>query len=172
MQGDKTMKKRRIAIFTAFLICLLLVFPMSGSAQDYEALKGIQSVKTIFDFRDGIPANALVHIQLIHETYKDDALKKITDQPEFVVVFMDSAVRLLSKNREGFSPEEKTVLTEMDNVISAMAKDGIKLEICAFAANFFGVDLNSISTEIKHVGNGWISSLGYQQQGYSLVPVF
>ena len=60
----------------------------------------------------------------------------------------------------------------MDDVIKAMADDGIRMDICAFAADFFKVDLGTISPLISRVDNGWISSIGYQEQGYTLVPVY
>ena len=60
----------------------------------------------------------------------------------------------------------------MDKVISAMSKDGIKLEICMFAANLFGVASESVSPEINRVHNGWISSMGYQAKGYALIPAY
>jgi intracellular sulfur oxidation DsrE/DsrF family protein len=53
-----------------------------------------------------------------------------------------------------------------------MSKNGIKLEICLIAAKVFNVDPASVLPEIKRVGNGWISMIGYQAQGYSLVPVY
>jgi hypothetical protein len=152
--------------------CLLLIFTALGKAGEYKALEDLKSVNTIFDFRDGKPDSALVHIKLVHDTYQDKAIKAVTEKPDFVVIFMDSSVKLLSKNREGFSPEEKKLLEEIDNVITAMSRDGIQMEICLFAANFFGVDPESISPLISRVDNGWISSMGYQAKGYSLVPAF
>ena len=53
-----------------------------------------------------------------------------------------------------------------------MSKDGVKLEICLFAAEVFGVDPASVLPEIKRVGNGWISLIGYQSKGYALVPAY
>ena len=52
-----------------------------------------------------------------------------------------------------------------------MTKDGIKFESCLIAAKLLGVEPSSILPEIKQVGNGWISLIGYQARGYSLVPV-
>ncbi|MFO8084423.1 MAG: sulfur reduction protein DsrE [Desulfobacterales bacterium] len=152
--------------------CILLTSATMGMAGDYKALKDVQSVKTVFDFRDGNPEYALVHIKLLHDTYKDKAIRDVTDKPDFVVVFMAGSVKLLSNNRESFSPEEIKFLEEMDNVIKAMAIDGIHMEICAFAANFFTVDLETVSPLISRVDNGWISSIGYQAKGYTLVPVY
>jgi len=144
----------------------------SPNAREYDALKGVKSVNTIFDFRDGKPDSALVHLKLIHDTFKDQELKAVSQKHDFVVVFMGPSVMLLSKDREKFSPDEKKQLEQFDSTISAMAKDGVRLEMCLVAANFFKVDPGSVAPEIKLVDNGWIASLGYQQQGYSLVPVF
>jgi intracellular sulfur oxidation DsrE/DsrF family protein len=161
-------KLRVILLFT----CLLLTFAATGMAGDYRALKEVQSVKTVFDFRDGNPEYALVHIKLLHDTYKDKAIRAVTDKPDFVVIFMAGSVKLLSNNRDGFSLEQKKMLEEMDNVISAMSQDGIRMEICMFASNFFNVDPASVSPLISRVDNGWISSMGYQAKGYTLVPVY
>jgi len=155
-----------------FILCLLGFFAASASAQEYEALKGIKSVNTIFDFRDGDTENALIHLKLVHDTFKDPAIRAISEKPEFVVVFMDVSVLLLSNNREKFSSEEKKLLEEFDQTIAAMAKDGIRLEVCMFAAGLLGVKPESIAPEIHPVGNGWIASLGYQQKGYSVVPAY
>ena len=155
-----------------FSICLVSLLGVSASAEEYQALKGVESVKTIFDFRDGLPDNALVHLTLVHETYKDQAVTNVSQKPEFVVVFMDSSVLLLSSDRDKFSDEERGHLEKLDKVISASSKDGIRLEVCMYAVEIFGVDPESISKEIHRVGNGWISSLGYQQKGFSLVPAY
>ncbi len=157
---------------TTVILCVLGILVAPAGAAEYEALKGVQSVKTIFDFRDGNPDTALIHLQLIHDTYKDPAIRAISSKPEFVVVFMDVSVQVLSKNRKNFSPEEQKKLETFDKTISAMAKDGIRLEVCLFAVGTLGVDPASIAPEIQRVGNGWIASLGYQQKGYALVPAY
>lgn len=144
----------------------------SAHAAEYEALKDVKSVSTIYDFRDGKAESGLVHLKLIHETYQDEAVRAISQRPQFVVVFMGPSVMLLSRDREKFSDEEKKKLAEFDNVISAMAKDGIELEVCRVALNYFGIAPESVSQDIRQVDNGWIASLGYQKKDYSLVPVF
>jgi intracellular sulfur oxidation DsrE/DsrF family protein len=87
-------------------------------------------------------------------------------------VFIGPSVKLISKNREGLSPEDQNALDEIADKISAMSKDGIKFEICLVAAKAFNVDPSSVLPEIKRVGNGFISLIGYQAQGFSLVPVY
>jgi intracellular sulfur oxidation DsrE/DsrF family protein len=51
-------------------------------------------------------------------------------------------------------------------------KDGIKLEVCIAAVERLGVDESTLLPEITKVRNGWISSIGYQQKGYALIPNF
>jgi intracellular sulfur oxidation DsrE/DsrF family protein len=114
----------------------------------------------------------LIHLQLVHDTYKDHAIQSISKKPEIVVVFMDVSVLLLSSNREKFTSEEKNRLEEFDKSIKAMAQDGIRLEVCMFAAKILGVEPDTIAPEIHRVGNGWIASLGYQQQGYAVIPAY
>jgi intracellular sulfur oxidation DsrE/DsrF family protein len=163
-------RRRIITLLCSALLLPVLALP--GSAEDYEALKGVSSVNTMFDFRDGIPQPALIHLKLIHDTYNDPAIRAASGKPEFVVVFMASSVKLLSKNRDGFSAEEKKMLEEFDQVLAAMAKDGIRLEICMFAGNVMGVDPASLPNVLIHVPNGWISAIGYQKRGYAMVPVY
>jgi len=168
------MKRNAGKIGVSFFLVLCLIVPALSTVLggEFKALEGLKSVKTIFDFRDGNPDSALIHLQLVHDTYKDKAIREVDGAPEFAVVFMGGSVKLLSKNRDGFSAQEKKGLAELDRVVSAMVKDGIRLEICMFAAHFFGVDPKSVSPEIHRVPNGWISSLGYQAKGYGLIPVF
>ena len=66
-----------------FLVLLSLSF---ASAEEYDAMKGVNSVKVMFDMRDGIPASAAVHLKLIHDTYQELSVMK--KEPVFVVVFM------------------------------------------------------------------------------------
>lgn len=165
-------KSIKTVLAAFFVLCLLGFLAVSASAQGYEALKGIKSVNTIFDFRDGDPENALIHLKLVHDTFKDPAIRAVSGKPEFVVVFMDVSVLLLSNDREKFSSEDKKRLEEFDKTIEAMAKDGIRLEVCMFAARFMGVKPESIAPQIHPVANGWIASLGYQQKGYSVVPAY
>ncbi len=162
------LKSTIVSLFLSVFI--LSMFDATASAEGYKSLEGVKSVKAIFDFRDADPGSAMVHLKLIYDTYTDKAIK--ADKPEFAVIFMGPSVKLLSKNRDGFSAEEKKTLGEFDKVITAMSKDGIRLEVCLFAANLFGLVSDSILPEIHHVENGWISSIGYQKKGYVLIPVF
>ena len=163
---------RVMALSLFFLICLSLVVVVNGFCEEYEALKGLKSVTAVFDVRIGNPKSAALNLKLIHDTFKDKSIMSITKEPAFVVAFIGPSVKLISKNRDGFSPEDQRLLDDIATTVSAMVKSGIKLEMCLVAAQIFGVDPDSVLPEIKQVGNGWISLIGYQAKGYSLVPAY
>jgi intracellular sulfur oxidation DsrE/DsrF family protein len=162
--------KIMMSLFLA--VCFLTVGAAGASGAEYEGLKGLKTVKAVFDVRIGNPKSASLQLQLIHQTFKDKNVRAITKKPAFVIVFIGPSVKLISKNRGGFSLEEQKILEEIAGTISAMAKEGIKFEICLFAAKVFGVEPASVLPEIKKVGNGWISLIGYEAKGYSLVPAY
>lgn len=153
-------------------LILTVSLTVNAFANEYEALNGVESVKAVFDIRVGNPKAAAVHLDLIHKTFKDQNLTIKSKKPDIVVIFMGPAVKLVSKTREGFLPEEQKQLDTIASLISNMAKDGIKLEICVAAVHLTNGDPNSILPEIKQVGNGWISAIGYQLRGYALISDF
>lgn len=153
-------------------ICLTLFFLQFAAAQaaEYESMVGVKSAKAIFDVRIGQTPSAALHLKLIHQTYKD--LMAAKKRPVFALVFIGPSVKLISKNRSGFTPEDQKSLDEIASTVSAMVKDGMKLEVCGVALKVFNVDPASVLPEIKRVENGFISEIGYQVQGYALVPAY
>ena len=165
--------KHKISIFSLFLLIILILISSSISmAGEYDSLKGVKSVKTVFDFRIADPMSAAVHLDLMLKTFKDSNLTINSTKPDFAVIFMGPSVKLVSKNREGFSAEQQKYLDTIAKTVSDMAENGIKLEICLAAVRLTGVDPGSIYSEFKQVPNGWISSIGYQLNGYALIDNF
>lgn len=156
-----------LSLVAAFL--LLATFP-AAFGQEYDALKGVRSAKAVFDVRLASPQSTALHLKLMHQTYKDLAAAR--KKPVFRIVFLGPAVKLISKNREGFKPEDNQALDEIAANVSAMSKDGIRLEMCMVAARLFKVDPATVLPEITRVENGWISLIGYQDKHFSLVPAY
>ncbi len=165
-------RAKTIGIIVLAAVCLISVSAVDVFSAEYKPLEGVKSVKAVFDVRVGTPKNALGLLKLIHSTFQDKNIRSVTDKPKFAVVILGPAVRLVSKDRKGFSPEDQKTLASIADTIKTMSKDGIELEICMIAAHVFHVQASSILPEIKQVGNGWISLIGYQAQGYSLIPVY
>lgn len=154
-----------------FTVCLLMVSAGNSFCEEYGTLKGLKSVKAVFDFELGDPQMALIHLKVIDQTFNDKNINMMKNKPDFAVIFIGPSVKLVSKNKSGFTAEQQKILDELAMTISKMAKEGIKFEICLVAVNILGVDPATILPEIKQVGNGWISLIGHESKGYALVPV-
>jgi len=154
-----------------FVCALALVIGAAGSAaaQEYAALQGAREIKTVFDVRQGDAARLARYLDLIRQTLADPSIKAVTSSPDFRVVFHGTSVRLISQNRDGVSTEDARVMDQIAQTVSAMAKDGITMEVCRIALASAKVDAASVLPGITPVGNGWISLLGYQGNGYSLI---
>ena len=161
---------RHAKLLLSIFLLLITVVPALG--EGYEALKKVKSAKAVFDVRAGNPKSAALLLNLIHDTYKDESIVELKKDPKFIVVFSGPAVKLISSEKSSFSPEDQMKIDEIANTVSAMSKDGIKLEICVFATTVFNVDPDTILPEIERVGNGFISLIGYQTKGYALIPIY
>lgn len=64
------------------------------------------------------------------------------------------------------------LLLDIESNIEKLAVLGVRQEVCAVATRVFGVETDSVFTELELIGDGFISLIGYQAQGYHLVPVF
>ncbi len=160
-------RKRSTLLLTA---CLSLVFTSVLAAQEIESLKGVETAKVIFDVRNSNPQKTARILNLIQQTYND--LQAAGKHPDFKLVFMGPSVKLLSSNREGFGEEDRKPLDAIVESVSGLSKAGIGMEICLVALKSAEVDPKTVPGEITPVDNGWVSSIGYQLQGYALVPLY
>jgi intracellular sulfur oxidation DsrE/DsrF family protein len=165
----RSLKTSLVSVFLTIFILLLTAGNTFG--EEYRTLKGLKSVKAVFDFELGSPQSALVHLKVIDQTFKDKNITTLRNKPDFTVIFIGPSVKLVSKNKSEFNAEDQKILDDYANTLSQMAKEGIKFEICLIAVKILGVDPSTILPEIKQVGNGWISLIGHQAKGYAIVPV-
>ena len=105
------MKRKIITLLNLFIAISLLCVVSTVSGEEYKAMKGIKSAKAVFDERESNPKSAALHLTIVHQTYKELAAMK--KNPVFVLVFIGPSVKLISKNREGFSPEDQKSLDEI-----------------------------------------------------------
>jgi hypothetical protein len=64
-------------------------------------MEGLALKVRLFSARESNPKSAALHLKIVHQTYKELATMK--NNPVFVVIFTGPSVKLISKNREGFS---------------------------------------------------------------------
>ena len=140
-------------------------------SQEFKSLEGLESINTIVDFRKDNPQEVATYLNLIHQTYMGVKMN-INENIDFVIVFTGPVVKLLCTNKDGFPSEEHETIDKIAEHITAMTKDGMKMEICLYATNAFGIESDSILPELEQILNGWLSVIGYQAKHYSLLPIY
>jgi len=168
-RNHNVLVRRFLAIVVATFIIALIAIP--AVAGEYAALNGVKRVKAVFDVSLESPKVANIVFWAVKNVYKDESVRALSEPPQVAVVFHGPAVKLISANREGFKASDNEALDEFANMIRQMKKDGVKLEVCLYALKVLGVDPATILPEVDHVGNGFISVVGYQAQGYSVVTL-
>lgn len=158
-------------VFVAILTVFILAAADFAMSEEYNALKGVNKFKAVFDVSLGSSRMAPVVFWAVRNAYDAESVKSLPEAPEVAVVFHGPVVKLITSNREGFTPEESKALDEFAGMIRQMKSEGVRFEVCLYAAKVLGVDPTTILPEIDHVGNGFISVVGYQQQGYSVVRI-
>lgn len=155
-------------------ILALLLFPalaaLPALAADYDsALKGVKGIKAVYDVSVGAPKAAKVIFWAVRNSYQDKTVQALPEKPQVAVVFHGPAVKLVSAMGPGLDEGGAGELAEFQEMLRQMKKEGVKLEVCLYAVRMMGVDPATILPEIDPVGNGFISVIGYQAQGYAVV---
>ncbi len=166
------MKSRGYPCLLALAAAVILLSATIAVSAEYEALQGVASTDTVFDFRIDDPEKALGHLNLIHTMIDDPNMAVNDSKPKIAIVFIGPSVKLVSKDKSGVGKDQQKQLDALAEKISSMNQDGFRFVVCMAAVHAFDVDPDSILPEVKKVENGWITVVGYQQQGYSLVADF
>jgi len=162
---------------TPLIALLLLVFSVRFASaagpviDDSAALADLKTGKGVFLIDIGDAKKLNFYLEVIQGTHKGMAAQGV--KPDFVLVYIGPSVKYLTT-----SPSEATeqaaggVLMEIESNVARLAALGIRQEICAVATRVFGVDNDTLVDGLTLVGDGFVSLIGYQAQGYHLVPVF
>lgn len=160
----------------------LLLFPLlfllgtaSASAaddglKDTEALHDIKVAKGVFMMDAKEPARMAHVLKVIGET--SEGITKQGVKPELIVVVIGRSVAFLTKDRRGIPYTDQRSVTEIHNAIGKLKSMGIRTEVCGIALRGMDVRPDALVADVTAVGNGYISAIGYQSQGYQLVPVY
>ena len=159
------------------LLCTLLCLSSAWAAEppdtglkDTEALHSLTNAKGVFmlDVKD--PGRMAHVLKAIEETRAGIAKQNV--KPELIVVVIGPSVGFLAKDRRGISYTDQRAVSEVQGMIGKLKKAGVRIEACGIALRGMDVAPNAVIPEVTAVGNGYISAIGYQAQGYQLVPVY
>ena len=155
-----------------FTVFFAVTLSTSALAEGYgNALKGVNSYDAVFEVSLGNPKIANLVFWAVKNAYEADEVKALSGTPNVVIVFHGPVVKLLSSDRSPFNGAEWAEVEKFQATLRQMKKDGVKLEVCLYAAKVLGVDKTTIMPEIDGVDNGFVSVVGYQMQDYAVVRI-
>ena len=162
----------------SLLTCmLLLISSPAAQAIDYEindnrSLGELKTGKGVFLVDIGDAKKLNFYLEVIQGTYK--GMKAQGVEPDFILVYIGPSVKYLSNEPSSETEDQvgSAVLLDIESNVEALAKLGIRQEVCAVATRVFGIDNDTVFPDMTLIGDGFISLIGYQAQGYHLVPVF
>ena len=160
---------------TILLISIIYLLTFNGvSAEklsDADALHGVNEGKVVWDITVGSPSKLLLLMKVIDETYDDLVRQNV--KPDMVFAFHGPVLKLLTTDELDMPLDEEEAYEDLMDLLREMSqKPGVKMESCSIAARILNIENDTIITEVKPVGNTFVSLIGYQKQGYSLIPIY
>jgi intracellular sulfur oxidation DsrE/DsrF family protein len=162
--------KRLILVVAALVALAAAPVHAADKPSDAAALKGVKTGKVVWDVSMANPETLALFLSVVRETYDDLARQNV--KPEMVLAIHGVPVKFVRANRDDLPLETSTAVDKINDVLDDLAKrPGIRIEVCSIANRLFGVDNASIKPNYHVVGNTWVSLIGYQAQGYAVVPI-
>jgi len=155
----------------AFSLAVLALGAIPAAAGEYPALTGVKGLNSVFDFGLGSPEIVAVVLPAVLDVHQNQEVRALPAAPRSVIVFHGKSVKLISTDRKGVEKNELEAYDKVADLIRKLKKAGIRMEVCMYAVKVFGIDPATLMPEIDRVGNGFISVLGYQAQGYSVQAI-
>lgn len=158
------------ALLTISIIGCLTVLAAAASKQDNgSALKGLKTAQVYFDVSIKDDNLLVFRMELLDKTIKqmEDAGLEVSS----VVGFRGGASRFITKDDHYVLLEEISNKQKIQDWVKQFSERGIVIEQCAIAADILDIPHEDFIPEVKVVDNGYISLVGYQAQGYSVVPM-
>lgn len=159
--------KKIVLLSGCFL--LMLTAACAEKFNTVPALKGISRVKVICDVNVPDPETLLTRMLLIEKTYNQLAEAGIDST--FVVAFRGGASRYVTQGDAYVDPLDLDYKQKMKDWLERFSERGFILEQCAIAAGFQNIDTRDFLPQLKVVENSYISIIGYQSQGFALLPM-
>jgi len=159
--------KRKMLVVTGVLLVAALAF--AGQAVKVNALKGLTRVKIVCDVNVGDPKLLLKRMELLDKTWRQLAAAGM--KPTVVMAFRGKASFFITKGEDYVAKEAQGAKREMRAWIERFKEAGFTIEQCALAAEMLDIEVKDFLTQVEVVENGYVSLIGYQQQGYALLPL-
>jgi hypothetical protein len=148
---------------------LLINTAVFAEAVQVKSLKGLKQVKIVCDMNVGEPELLLKRMELLDATYRQIAATGV--KTTVIVAFRGKASLFITKGDGYVEAGEMAAKPEVKSWIERFKKSGFTIEQCAIAADMLDIEVKDFLPQVTVVENGYVSLIGYQQQGYALLPM-
>ncbi|MFW6021815.1 MAG: DsrE family protein [Guyparkeria sp.] len=166
------MIKRTIQSFLAAAV-LALAMPLSVQAaepiDDTAALAGVEEAKGVFQIDFTEAEKTAFYLEVIRGTHANFERQGL--DPDLVIVFIGPTVEFLTTEADEEVADPATLM-RIESEVARLAELGVRLEVCAVATEVFGVDNDTLFDGLELTGDGFVSMIGWQAQGYHPVTMF
>ena len=165
--------KHKLVISIVFLFAnaLNVSFATNEAINDSAALGSLKTGKGVFLIDIGDAKKLNFYLKIIQGTH--NSMKSQGVKPDFKLVYIGPSVKYLTSSPTNeVETNAGDLLLDIESNVAALEKLGVRQEICNVATNVFGIKNKDVIDGMSIVGDGFISLIGYQSQGYHLVPVF
>jgi intracellular sulfur oxidation DsrE/DsrF family protein len=126
--------------------------------------------KVVWDINLADPKKLLLNFRVIRQTYDD--LERANVRPDMVFAFRGPVVRLISSEPGQLSPEDANAVETVQQLLGDMVKKpGVSMQACGISTQAMGVEDKKLLSGIARVSNSFLSLIGYQARGYSLIVI-
>ena len=172
MRYSPSTTAKRLALAVA--MALSAVAAPSARAATYDnadALRGVTSAKGVFLVDLDDPGKLAKYLELIGGSHRSLAQQGIA--PDFKVVVIGPTVKYLAAEPPANArPDQRALLARIAHAVHDLTAQKIRVEVCRIALDVFRVEPAHLVPELTVVADGFISLIGYQTQGYGLVPIY
>lgn len=165
----KSLRTMALSIATSIMLALPIMANAEPQNNDH-ALADVKNGDVLFDITLSEPRMLTAQMGVMFETYQD--LKKNGITPKMVLAFHGQNVHYLTDSLDTVPMEDiNQVEAFNENLNKLMALDGVRIEACAIAIRLYGADRPEIRNGIHVVGNTYVSNIGYDKQGYTIIGI-
>src|SRR5210317_1587595 len=169
--GGVTMRYlfQNVMMVLAILVTCSISFSSQTSLDNNLSLNGVTKAYVYFDISLKEDELLVFRMNLLDRTIREmnEAGLEVTT----VIGFRGGASRFITKDDHYVLEEEVENKKKIQDWIKRFSSQGITVEQGAIAAEINDIPVDDFLSEVKLVGNGYISLIGYQAQGYSVVPM-
>ena len=166
------MVKRSVLSLVAAMV-LAVAIPAAAYAEapinDTAALAGVEEAKGVFQIDFDEAEKTAFYLEIIRGTHSNFVRQGL--EPRLVIVFIGPTVQFLS-TETGDDVADPATLMRIESEVARLADIGVRLEVCAVATDVFGVDNDTLFDGLHLTGDGFVSMIGWQAQGYHAITMF